>query len=248
MPEMPGGDGQALGAGRMGPGHRERRRLPCVELVDDAPVDAAVRGHHVTQVVGQPHRYRDGGHRRLHLGLGSSGEMGAQVGGLHRSRSAPRHHRVPQLGEPFAQLDDLAVDGGISTHSVSAHHSDHPSTDDEPIEGLGHRVVVDRLDDRVHVGDPAQPAALDEDPVGVEVGGPLVAARVVSVEPAQQLVRRVQRRPERIDREIARFDVREHGRKGRGAARPTDSGSPGPGGEGSRPSRMSLAASARRPC
>ena len=66
----------------------------------------------------------DRGERVFHLRFTAAGEPGAQMDGFHGSRSAAADHQFANLGEPLADLDDLAVVRVGALDGVAAHDGD----------------------------------------------------------------------------------------------------------------------------
>ena len=64
------------------------------------------------------------GERILHLGFGALRHPRTQVRRLHRARAAPAHEDEAHLREALAQVNDLAVKGGVAQKSVPAHDAD----------------------------------------------------------------------------------------------------------------------------
>ncbi len=82
---------------------------------------------------------------------------------------------------------------------MAAHDSDDLVILGEAADGLRDRIVVDGMHDRVQIRRMLTPPVDHEVSVGLEVEGVAVTGRVVGIERAEQFLRGVQTRAERID-------------------------------------------------
>ncbi|QHY98470.1 hypothetical protein SSPS47_25505 [Streptomyces sp. S4.7] len=129
--------------------------------------------------------------------VGMRGGVRAQVGGLHGAGATAGRHGQPRTGQIAAEASRSRVRVSAPRHGVAAHHAHDPCADEEFVQGVRDRVVVDRPQHRgeyVAVGLGAL-----EPLVGEGVRCRLVPALV---QPLEELLGGVERAPVRVEREM----------------------------------------------
>ncbi len=194
MAVEPGGDAHRVPAARPALAHLERDARP---LADRRPE----RG----RLGEQPERVVQ------HV-VGERSGVGAEVGGLHRARSAAGGHREAGAGEFAAEPGGTGVRVGPTGHRVAAHDAHHPGAVEEFVQGVGDGVVVDRAE---HRGEDVAVALRALEPgVGARVRGRLVPR----VQRLEQFVGRVDEGAVRVEQEP------RYGREHQGPGRPDPGG------------------------
>ncbi len=203
MAVVPGRYGKARGASRPQRRHLERRGLPAVEGVQHGFIDHAAVADEPAQILGECRCLAEDREHVLDGGFVGTGQASADVACLHCPRPASRRDRHTTFAEVLGQHHDLPVGVGIPSQLVATHDSDDLAAGHEPSDGLGDRVVVDGVDDRVDIRRLGAAAVAHIGVVGLEIDRVAIAGPLGRIEPAEQFVGAVEAGAEGVDRDVA---------------------------------------------